>query len=168
MQLFTTLAAPIAGTSISPFQIFGAGLGLMGTIAEANALKAQAQAEQQAAEFQARQMEIKAKEEQAAAQREALERKRERNIAMSRLQTVAAASGFSATDPTALDLTGDIARYGTFREQMELYGGAARRRGLEYAAAGERAGGRARAASYRAQVGPTILGGFSTMFRGLA
>lgn len=129
----------------------GAGITAAGTIAAGDSTE-------KIAEFEAKQLEAKGKEEQAAGQKEAREYRRKKELALSRNQTVAAASGFSATDPTALALQDEIARYGTYQEQMAQYGGESRRSGLEGQAAGRRYEGKAEKRASRFRAAGTILG----------
>lgn len=137
--------------------------GLVGTFMQARGTLAAGKARQQALEYEAQQQELKAKEEQAAAQREAQQYERKKKLALSELQAKSAASGFTATDPTALALADEIARYGTYQEQLAQYGGKSRRAGLEAQAQGSRLTGKAarQGASYSAA--GTILGGISSM-----
>lgn len=134
----------------------GTVVGMAGQMAAGQQAKA-------AAEYQAKQHEVAAKEEAAAAQRdaEALERKKE--LALSTLQTNAAASGFSATDPTALSLAGDIERYGTVQEQMAMYGGLSRREGQLNSAAAARLSGQAAAQGARYRAIGTALSGIGSI-----
>lgn len=137
--------------------------GMAGSYIQAQGTLAAGKAAQQAANYEAAQLDIKAKEEQAAAQREMLDQRREKELALSKLQTNAAASGFSATDPTALALADEIERYGTVKEQMSMYGGESRRRGIAAQAAGRRLTGAAERAGSQYSAAGTILGGISTM-----
>lgn len=136
--------------------------GLAGSVVSAAGTVAAGKAAQQAAEYEAAQLDIKAKEEQAAAQREAEEKKRTKQLALSELQSKAAASGFTATDPTALALVDEITRYGTVQEQMAMYGGESRKAGLEAQAEGRRLEGRAAKAASKTSALATILGGIGT------
>ena len=110
---------------------------------QARAYEQQGKIQQQALEFQAKQYELAGKEEQAAAQQEAEAHRREKRLALSRLQTQAAASGFTATDPTSLAIADEIERYGTYKQQLANYGGEARRANLEDEAAARRYEGEA-------------------------
>jgi hypothetical protein len=134
-----------------------------GSVMQAQGTIAAGKAAQQSAEFEAQQLDIKAKEEQAAAQREAFEHKRKTDLTLSELQSRAATSGFTATDPTALALADEISRYGTYQQQMAQYGGASRRAGTQAQAGARRMEGRAarKAAGYSAA--GTILGGISSI-----
>lgn len=140
------MIASIAGTAVSA----------AGTIAAGKAAK-------QAADYEAKQLDIKALEEQAAGQRESEQYARKKELALSSLQAGAAGSGFSATDPTALALAGDIAKYGTYQEQMAEYGGESRRAGLESQATARRLEGRAAMKAARYGAAGTILGGISSL-----
>ena len=172
--------------------IASAGLTAVGTIAagraqaaeadaQAQLVQQRAQAENLAAEFEAKQIEGQALEEKAQGQQDMLELRRRKNLALSSLQARAAGSGFTATDPTALALAGDITEYGTLQEQMALYGGTSREAGLRSSAAARRfnaasgisaagleagalrqAGRAARTGSYLSAAG-TIAGAASTM-----
>mgnify|MGYP001590167554 CR=1 FL=1 len=138
--------ATVAGTTVSA----------AGTIAGGNAAN-------KAAGYEALQLEAKGKEEQAAARVEADQYKRKKELAQSTLQNRAAASGFSATDPTSLNLAEGIEEYGTLQEQMALYGGASRRAGLEGQAAASRWEGKVAKQASRYKAAATILGGISTL-----
>ena len=140
--------ASLAGTAVSA----------VGTIAAGRANK-------QAADHQAAQLEVRAKGERATAQQDALELARKKRLSLSRLQARAAASGFSATDPTVLDLTGETAAYGTFREQVARFGGDARSADLRASAEGSRARGAAALQNAGFSAAKTIIGGVPNMFR---
>ena len=144
----------------------GAVASLVGSIVSAAGTVAAGKAQQQAAEYEAKQLDIKAKNEQAAAQREANELTRRRDLAVSTLQTRAAQSGFTATDPTALALQDEITRYGTYQSQVAQFGGEDRRAGYEAKAETRRLEGRAAriGASYAAA--GTILGGIGGLAKG--
>jgi len=159
------------GTAISAAATIG-GMAMQAAAANqaAAAQKSAGLAAKQAAEHEAAQLDIRAKEEQAAAQREAEQIRRRRDLALSSLTARGAASGFSATDPTAMALADDITEYGTMQEQMAMYGGASRRTGVDAQAAGRRYEGAAalqganlsaRARQYDAA--GTILGGVSNL-----
>lgn len=136
---------------------------IAGTAVSAAGTIAAGRAQQAAANFEAAQYEIKAQEERAAAQREQFALKRKKNLALSRLQSLSAASGFDPTGPTELDITGEIAQYGTFQEQMARYAGESRAQGLRDAAGASRATGLAQRRGASLSAIGTILGGVSTM-----
>ena len=150
MAGLATLAtvASIAGTAISA----------VGTIAAG-------QAARRDAEFQAQQLDIQAKDELAAAQREAEEIRRNKQLVLSRQQALSAASGFSASDETAVALAAETAGYGKLLELSALASGEMRKRNAEYAAAGTRATGRAQKIGSYFNAGSTILSGFGNIFQ---
>jgi hypothetical protein len=137
---------------------------LIGTLVSAAGTIAAGQASRRAAEYRAAQVDIRSREERAAGQLEARELARERRLALSRNQAVAAASGFSADDPGALDLAGDVASRGAFQEALARYGGESRGAGLRAEAQGLRLSGEAAERSAYFSAAGTILGGVSTMF----
>jgi hypothetical protein len=163
LMAFLAALAPLA-------TIASTALTAAGTIAAGNAAAAQGEATKNASEYQAKQLEAQGKEQQAEAQVQAQQLGRQKRLALSSLTTNAAASGFSATDPTALALSDEIAKYGTLQEQTAMYGGARARQGLETNAAGQRYSGEIadilgkskQSSSYLSAAG-TILGGVSTM-----
>ena len=132
---------------------------IAGSFVSAAGTIAAGKAEQQAANYEAQQLEIRAKEEQAQAQQEARQYREQKERAQSSLRARAAASGFSATDPTALALNDELERYGTLQEQMAQYGGKSRRVGTEAQATGARLTGRAKAIGAKYSAVGTILGG---------
>lgn len=140
--------ASLAGTAVSA----------IGTIAAGRAQK-------QAADHQAAQLEVDAKQERAKAQQEALAIARKKRLELSRIQARAAGSGFGAADPTVLDLTGEVAQYGTLSQQFARYGGEVRGEDLKASAAGVRAQGAAALQRSTFNAAGTILGGVSSMFR---
>jgi len=150
--------------------LIGAGVSAVGTIAAGRQAEQQAEEQQRVANWEAKQLEMKATEEKAIGQRDMLIERRQKNMALSRLQTVAAGSGFSATDPSALAIGDEIEKYGTYKEQLAMYGGTSKERDLNLSAAGRRhegamaydAGQAAKQGSYLTAAG-TILGGASTM-----
>ena len=138
---------------------------LAGAAVAARGTLAAGKAQQQAAEFQAKQLERKAQEEQAAAQRQAMEVKQQTRRVQGRLQAQAAASGFTATDPTALALGDEVTRYGTYKQQLTTYGGKSARDALVTSAAGKRFEGAAAMQGARYGAMGTILGGISGIAR---
>lgn len=155
-----------------------AGLGAIGAIISAvgslvgGVIAAQGQMQAAAAEqrnlnYQAVQLDMKAKEEQAAAQMKAHERKERGKLAMSRLRSLAASSGFDPV-PTLLRLGGQIAERAKLQADMENYGGLSRRYGLEAEATGKRAQGVAIMQGARTSATGTIIGAATSAFGGLA
>ena len=145
LPMIATIAS-IAGTAVSA----------MGTIAAGKQ-------QQAAANYEAQQLAMKGKEEQAAGQQEAEQYRRQKNLALSSLTNRAAASGFSATDPTALTIGDEISKYGTLQEQMAAYGGRSRRAGYDASAAVARMEGKAARKGSYYSAAATILGGASTL-----
>ena len=154
------LIATLAGTAVSA----------VGTIAAGQAKAQEAEAQARAQEFQAAQLDVAAKEEKASAQRDMFELRHRKELALSQLQSKAAGSGFSATDPTALQIGDEISKYGTYQEQMAMYGGEAKSRDAQFSAAAKRysagmsreIGSSYKTASYLS-AGGTILGGIGGM-----
>lgn len=140
-------------------------LGVVGSIVSAAGTMAAGRAQQQAAEYEAQQLEIKGKEERAAAQREGQEYERKTDLALSTLQARGASSGFSATDPTSLALADEITKYGTYQQQMAMYGGESRQVGAEAQAEARRMEGRAARQGARYAAIGTIIGGASSAFK---
>ena len=91
------------------FTVLGTVVSAVGTIAAGAAAARQANAQAAAQEHAARIADQKAMQERAVAQRQAFENRREGRLATSTLIARAAASGASATDPTIINLGGDIA-----------------------------------------------------------
>ncbi len=149
----TASAATTIGTVAT---LFSTGISALGTIAAGK--QAQREAENEAA-----QLDIRANVKMAEGQRRGFEHKRRTQLALSALTNRAAASGFTATDPTALDLTEEIATYGSYQQQLAAYGGEtgqASDRGLAQA---KRISGAAARRGSRYGAFGTIMGGVSTM-----
>lgn len=140
-------------------------LSLAGTAVSAIGTIATGQAEARAAEMRARQEELNAQNEFAAGQRDAMDVAHQQKLALSRLQNNAASGGFTGTDPTALDLTGEVAAHGTYQQQVAIYGGANRAAGLRAQAAADRASGQAALTGSYFRAGGTLLSGFSGALR---
>lgn len=145
------MADPITMAAILA-TVGGSAVSAMGTIAAGDAAY-------ESAKYEAAQLDIKAKEEQAQAQQEAKQFREQKERAQSALTARAAASGFSATDPTALALLDELERYGTLQEQMAQYGGKSRRAGTEAQATGVRMTGKAERRGSRYSAAGTILSG---------
>lgn len=143
----------------------GAIFSLLGTVVSAAGTMAAAKQQERAAEWQRLEYERQAKAERASAQREGEAEGRKRDLALSRLQSMAAGSGFSATDATALNVGGEIAKYGTYRQQVAGYLGQDRAAGLE--AQGELGvlAAKARSAQARGQAMGSIIGGLGGLAR---
>lgn len=142
----------------------GGFLSIAGTVVSAVGTIASGQAQRQAADFQAAQYEQQAKEERAAAQQQGFEIAHNKKLALSRNQAIAASSGLSATDAGSLDLMGDIARYGTWQEQIAQYGGDSRAAGYNAQAGATRASGKAAQTASFIDAASTIAGGFGSFY----
>lgn len=139
------------------FSLLGAVVAAAGTIAAGKAQK-------ESAYYQAQQYELKSKEEAAAGQREAMEAERNKQLVLSKQQSLAAASGLGATDPTIVELAGETAKRGTYQAQMLRYGGEERATGLRAQAVASRMSGDAALAGAQASAAGSIIGGFGSMF----
>lgn len=139
-------------------------LSVVGTVVSAAGTIAAGQAADKAARFEAAQYEMAANEERAAAQQESFKYQRQKKLALSRNQAVAAASGFSASDASTLDLLGEIEAYGTLQEQMARYGGESRALGLRGQAHAARMSGKAAKTASYFDAASTIIGGASSFF----
>lgn len=150
------MAGPISLSTIATVASIGgsivSGLGQMQAGRAANA----------SAKFQAAQLEQRAGQERAAAQRQAIEERRKAALAISRGQAVAAASGAGATDPTVMNITGDVAAQGEYNALSALFGGEERARGAQLQATATRMEGKqAKKAGMIGGLG-TIAGGVGT------
>lgn len=148
-----------AAAAANPFAAISAASGLVGSGLTAVGQIQAGQAADRNARYQAAQLEAKANEEQAAAYQKANEHKDRMELALSRHRALAAASGFLADDPSNLDITEDIASYGTLQSMMDIYGGKSRSAGLEAEAVGARVAGAAAKKGSYLNAGGTILGG---------
>ncbi len=137
----------------------GAIASILGTVVSAAGTIAAGKAQQQQAEFEAKQLERKGKEEQVAAQDDAQAKRREAMLLQSRVQAVGASSGFSATDPTTLNIIKGIEQYGGYQAGNLQYAGNRDRQGRELQASARRFEGQAarQAAGYSAAA--TLIGG---------
>lgn len=120
-------------------------------------------------DFQARQADVNAGQARAAAQREQAEQLRQSRLLQSRAVALAAASGGGVSDPSIVNLMGQIAGEGAYRGMVALYKGEEQARALRmeaaarrYDAAAARRGGEIRAGAYEsAAVGSLLKGGLS-------
>lgn len=162
MELFA-----VAGTAAGAGGGLAGGLGtiasLAGTVVGMAGQMAAGKAAEAAAEYEAKQHEVAGKEKLALAQREARDLERKKDLALSTLQTNAAGSGFTATDPTALLLARGIDEYGEEQKGMAMYSGRAGKEGSFNQAAAARMSGKAakQGATYKAF--GTLLSGFGTI-----
>jgi hypothetical protein len=151
-----TTVMETAGTVAPWITAAGTAVGALGTIAAGKDAKRNAA-------YEKAQLDIQAKEAQAASQREAEQYRRRKDLALAEITNKAAASGFTATDPTALAIADDVQRYGTLQEQMAMYGGASRRAGLEAQGNAAVMEGDSKYRASKWSAASTILGGVGTL-----
>jgi len=105
----------------------------------AAAAATEAGARQKAAnEFEAAQLEQSAGQAIATSQRDSEDQRRQARLVQSRALALSAASGGSVTDPTVVNLIGDIAGEGAYRAGVALYQGADKARQLNMGASAKR------------------------------
>jgi hypothetical protein len=124
----TMTVISLAGTAIST------GIGAAGTIAAGQ--NAQAMGRYQQAQYAQQ-----AENSTATAQRSAQEDRRQTGLVQSKLQALSAAQGGSATDPSVLKLSGDIAGRGEYKALMDLSSGEDQAAGLTNMGAAAKYGG---------------------------
>jgi hypothetical protein len=151
---------------MSGFELIGAALSGLGTVAGVAGTLAAGKAEEQSAEFEAQQMQVKAAEETAAAQRDAQQKRREGALVQSRQQALAAASGAGAgfDAPTIVKMMMDTAGEAEYNAQTAMYGGTSRATGLMDAARARRASGRASYLGSQLGAFGQAAGGFGSIF----
>lgn len=131
----TAAAGASAGSALSTLGLLGTGLSAAGTLYSGLQAKAGAEAE-------ARQLKVKGDEEQAVGQRRAMQARREKDLARSRIQAVAAASGGGAGDASITSLMQGVEQQGNYNSMLELYRGNTGRNKAYASAATRRAEGR--------------------------
>lgn len=151
--------------------VAGAVSSIAGGFSAANAAKTAAQRQKTEAEFEAEQMTQAAGQAIATSQRDAIEQRRQARLLQSRAIAISGASGASVTDPTVLNLIGDIAGQGSYRAAVALYQGEDKARQLNMGAAAKRyegevalETGRNKARAYQIQGITGALGNTATMF----
>lgn len=122
-----SLAAPAAaGAGIgSTLSTIGTIAGLAGSGLQAVGTMNQAKYGSEVAQVQNQELNQKANQDAASAERQQITAERQTELALSRTQALAAASGGGATDPTVLNVEGQIARQGTYNALSALYNGTA-------------------------------------------
>lgn len=138
-------------------QIVGAVVGAAGTIMGGNAANSAAKAEAKAYKAAAMQ-------ERAITQRDVLKERRKGDLIGSTAQARLAASGGTATDPTALDISGSIAEETEYNALMALADGETRARQLEYGGALKRYEGKQAKTASRWSAATTLLGSGVSMY----
>lgn len=142
----------------------GAIVGLMGSLVSAAGTVAAGKAQMEQAKAQAEMQRREAVEEQARYQRGSMQATKERDLVLSKQQANAAASGFSAQDPSASASWQNIYNEGTYNASMYSYTGQRNKAyGIYQGKLTEWAGERAYEASKLAAMG-TVLGGLGGMF----
>lgn len=125
-------------------------LQVSGELNKGRALDAQARSE-------AAQLKRQATNQRGISQRESSEARRRGEVARSRAQAVAAASGATADDPTVTNIMGDIEGRTEYNALSALYNGEFSASGLDQTADARRRMGRAARGAGRMQAGATIL-----------
>lgn len=121
---------------------------IIGGNQEARANRLAARNSKRAAKFEAAQLTQAAGQERASSQRVAIEERRRARLASSSAVARAAASGAGASDPTVLNIIGDLAAEGEYNALSALFSGEESARGLEMAAAGRLFEGKSEAQGY--------------------
>lgn len=160
---------PITMTTLA---VVGGAVSAAGTIAGGSAAASAGQSQQQAQYFKAAQEDQAAQESRASSQRDSLEKGRQTQLVLSKLQAGAAAGGGGADDPGVLTLAGNIAGRGEYESLMDMFKGENRARGLEDSAIGTRLTGDAqkaegdakKSASYLSAAG-TLIGSAGSAYR---
>lgn len=130
-----------------------------GALAQADAIRAQAEADQAVAIQNQKNAEAKALEERAGAQKIAAEELRTAKLTASRLGAVAGASGSSASDPTVMQLFSGIEKEGQKNAAYATATGNQRAQSISYQAALDRWTADTNAGIKRQSANDTIMGG---------
>lgn len=139
----------------------GPAMTIAGSLFSSQQNRSMGRQEEAAAEFRAQQLEVNAGQQTAAAQRAALDERRRARFAQSRALAVAAVSG-GGSDPTVVDIIGELAGEGEYRAMTDLYQGEEAARQLRMGAAGARFQGAVGKQNYdSAAVGSLLRGGMS-------
>lgn len=136
-----------------------------GTVVSAVAQQNAGKQAQMNADFEADQYEKQANEELAYSQREAEKAKREARYLQSRATAVAASSGGGATDPTVINLIGELEEEGELNRLTALYNGEQRANAARTGATITRQRGKAYARAAKTNSYATVLSGASSMAR---
>lgn len=139
--------------------LLSAGATMIGAVSESSAKNMQAKVDQQRAGIQSQWAERQALEERAAGQRANGDEMRKAHLAQSRLTTLAAASGGSATDPGVLDTAGDIEQEGQYNARMAEAGHQQKAAGIQYQSNLDRWTADANAKIKRSSANATLIGG---------
>lgn len=146
-------------TSVLPIALM-----IGGTIFQAMGQMNAAKSQQEGYDYAARAALVNAGQANATAQRAAVQRQREAGLAIETAQARSAGSGGSATDPTVLNIEGNLKKQGTYNALTELYSGSEAARGFSQEAATDTYRGQlARSAGNWNAVG-TIISGANTLY----
>lgn len=135
-----------------------------GTIFQAMGQANAASATQQGYDYAARAAQINAGQANATAQRAAIQRQREGTLAIETAEARAAGSGAGATDPTVLNIEGNLKKQGTYNALTELWSGSERARGFQQEAVTDTYKGDLAQAAVPWEVAGTILSGATTLY----
>lgn len=151
--------------------VAGAVASISGGMSAAKAAKQAGENQKAESDFEAAQMNQAAGQARAASQRDAEEQRRQTALVQSRALALSAASGAGTTDPSVVNLIGDIAGQGAYRAGVALYQGDEKARQLEMGASsklyeGEVAlvTGKNKARAYTIQGITGAIGSASSMF----
>ncbi len=115
--------AATAGTALSAIAPSASTLGLLGTGLGAVGSIYSGQQAQAGAGFKARQLKARGDEERAIGQRRAMQAQREKDLALSRVRAVSAASGGGVDDDSITNLMAGTEQQGNYNAMVELYQG---------------------------------------------
>lgn len=139
-------------------------LSVAGTVFQAVGQIQAGQSQQAAYNYEAQIARTNADQALAASQRAAIQRQREGTLAIETAQARAAGSGGGATDPTVLNIEGNLRKQGTYNALTELYSGSEQARGLQQEASTDvYKGDLASSAGYRSAFG-TAISGVDTLY----
>lgn len=150
------MAAMVGGTALSA----------AGQISSGNAAAAAGQSEQQASDYSALVLTQQAGQVRAASQAQVVNSNLQTAYVQSTVRARAAASGGSATDPTVVNLQGQIGARGEYNALSELYTGEEKARGEENQASLDIFTGEQQAAAGKAKQTAGYIGAFSTALSG--
>lgn len=131
------------------------------TVMDAQAIRAQGEAQQAAKNLEAQQMRQSALSEQASAQRRALEARRQNRLAQSRALAVGGASGFSVDDSGFTQGIADLEGEGEYAFLTSLYEGDRRAQDLRYGASVSEVEGRNAKRESKRKATSTLISGLS-------
>lgn len=151
----------MAGASLA-LALIGGGTSILGGFMEAGAARQEGEAQASALEFEAKQLDQRSKQELAAGQQKAQEAQKQKRLMLSQLQNRAAASGFSATDASNLQLAMDIDERGELQAGLSLFEGQLQHDNLVNHAGAKRASASNVKEGARLRGNAGVIGGFSS------